>query len=107
MSRTNRPAKSRAALIQGGVRRGALHLPTGLQVVQHANGHFRLLSSEPGLIHLTRLNSAPSWETSLVDFTENGTIPVSLLLAGITVDLEPVEKDRYDLGVKLSAGATP
>jgi len=37
--------------------RGELYLPTGLQVVQRANGHFLLLSSEPGLIQdrLTRI----------------------------------------------------
>jgi len=76
-------------------------------VVQYDNEPFRLLSFEPGLIHRNRLNSARTWEPTLVDFTENGTIPLLLLLAGITVDLEPVEEGFYDLGVELRAGATP
>ena len=42
---------------------------------------------------------------SLVDFTQNDAIRLSLLLAGITVDLEPVEEGHCDLGVELRTGA--
>jgi len=43
---------------------------------------------------------------SPVDFTQNDAIRLSLWLAGITVDLEPVEEGHCDPGVELRTGAT-
>jgi hypothetical protein len=43
---------------------------------------------------------------TLVDFTQNNAIRLSLLLVGTTVNLEPVEEGHCDFRVELRAGAT-